>query len=258
MTKPQHAIVFAAGLGSRLGTYTQDIPKTLLKFGDATVFDRIIVGLEGIGIRNVTVVTGYLGSTLQHYASTVSSTLTQNKVHLDFIQNDDLDKGNIYSFWLARNKMTEDFILLNSDVVFDYALLESLVGSPHDSLLLVDDYKTLGAEEMKVKLNDARVIKDISKEIEPSTAGGEYIGIMKVSPKTAEIVLEKVELLLGQGKYPLYYEDAFKLVARENDCLVACSTEGLAWTEIDTVEDLHFARNTLLPKLQGILPPHIS
>jgi len=222
------------------------------------MFDRMIIGLNRIGVRNVTVVIGHLASTLRQHATTKSSELTENNVSFDFIQNDSLDIGNIYSFWLARSRMTDEFILLNSDVVFDYGILDLLLSSPHDSALLIDDRKTLGAEEMKVSVNNRKFVTDISKQLDPSKAAGEYIGIMKISPDTAHLVLDKVELLLNAKKCPLYYEDAFKLVARENECLWTCSTEGLPWTEIDTEQDLNFAIDTIVPKLQKILRQQIS
>jgi len=258
LTLPEQAIIFAAGLGSRLGPYTQNIPKTLLNLGSTTIFDMMIVGLEKIGVQNVTVVTGYQASKLRQHATTISLEQVNNKVHFDFIQNDNLDAGNIYSFWLARNKMTKNFFLLNSDVLFDYGILDLLVANPNDSALVIDNHKILGQEEMKVSVSRGGVIKSISKQLDPSVAAGEYIGIMKLSSDTAERVLDKVELLLSQKRYPLYYEDAFELVAQESECLWTCSTKGLPWTEIDTMEDLNFARDTVLTKLRSILGPPVS
>ena len=252
MRAPNQAIIFAAGKGSRLGHHTKDLPKTLLNIGNLTIFDRIIIGLDRIGIRDVIVVTGYAGAKLQSHALSVSSRLAKNQLNFEFIMNNDLDIGNIYSFWLAREKMMDDFILLNSDVVFDYRILDLLKNNNHTSALVVDNFRPLGREEMKVKFENELLVRYISKDLDPLTANGEYIGIMKMTSDTARQVTLKVEQLMRQRKFPLYYEDAFKLVAEEQDCFFACSTEGLPWTEIDTIEDMNYARSIIMPQIENL------
>jgi choline kinase len=248
----ERAIIFAAGKGSRLGPYTKDLPKTLLNVGNMTIFDRSIIGLQQIGVKEIVVVTGYAGSILRKHALTVSSQITGNNLVFRFVENNELDIGNIYSFWLTRHLMDRDFILLNSDVVFDYEILRLLASHKGRSVLVVDDLKQLGEEEMKVRLNDGAFIKEISKEIEALKANGEYIGLMKLSSTVANDVAKKVEQLIAQGKYPLYYEDALRLVAREQDSLVACSTNGLPWTEIDTIDDMDHAKRIIIPQIENL------
>lgn len=253
MSDLNKAIIFAAGMGSRLGSYARDLPKTLLPLGSQTIFDRIILGLDKIGVTNIVVVTGYAGSKLQYHALSYSSKLAQTKLNFEFITNNKLEIGNIYSFWLARNKMTEDFLLFNSDVVFDYGILDLLKKNQKPSALVIDDFKSLGKEEMKVKIAEGRTVKEITKDLDPSSASGEYIGIMKVSHGDAAKVLAKTEHLLSGQNFPLYYEDAFRLVANEEDCLFACSTEGLPWTEIDTVDDMNYARSIIIPRIENVV-----
>jgi choline kinase len=251
MPNPKRAIIFAAGRGSRLGHYTKDLPKTLLTVGKLTIFDRIVIGLDKVGINDIVVVTGHASERLESHALSHSSKLARNHVKFQFIINDKLDIGNIYSFWLARERMTEDFLLLNSDVVFDQGILDLLTNNEHPTALAIDDRKHLGVEEMKVMITNQGIIKDITKDIEPSVANGEYIGIMKVSSGDATKIIEKVQQLLSEKRSPLYYEDALRLVAKEKDCLFACSTIGLPWTEIDTEDDMNYAQGIILPQLKS-------
>jgi choline kinase len=251
LSHPNKAIILAAGLGSRLGTYTSHLPKTLLSIGDLTIFDRISVGLDKIGVTDITVVIGYAESKLRSHILSVSTKLVNNRIKYEFIANDDLDRGNIYSFWLARNAMNKDFILANSDVVCHHDILELLKKDNHESALMVDDFKSLGAEEMKVNVNKYGAVKEITKNMKIENAKGEYIGIMKVSRKEAEKALEKTKFLLNNSSIPLYYEDAFSLLAKEEDCLFSCSTEGLPWTEVDTIDDMNNARNITLPQIHN-------
>ena len=247
-SKINKAIIFAAGTGSRLGDRTKDIPKTLLQVGSLTIFDRMVMSLYNIGVRHIIVVVGFASEKLRSHVSKVTTPIVRGEVEFEFIENVRLDIGNIHSFWLAREKMNENFLLLNSDVVFHQGILELLASSRHESALSIDDQKQLGEEEMKVLLHEGS-IKEISKKIDPKLAKGEYIGLMKLSTSDAQKVLERIQIMMKEQQFPLYYEDAIRSVVREENCLFACSTEGLSWTEIDTPEDLSYATGTVLPKL---------
>ena len=56
---PQHAVILAAGNGSRMGALTSDRPKPMLAVGRHTLIDRAIGALQCAGIRDITVVAGY-------------------------------------------------------------------------------------------------------------------------------------------------------------------------------------------------------
>lgn len=65
MSAPRRAIVLAAGRGSRLGELTAERPKPLLPLGDTTLIGRQLRQMEARGIRQVTVVVGYLGDVME-------------------------------------------------------------------------------------------------------------------------------------------------------------------------------------------------
>ena len=53
------AIIMAAGKGSRLGSLTEDLPKSLLKINGKRILDINIAMLHRYGIWDITVVTGF-------------------------------------------------------------------------------------------------------------------------------------------------------------------------------------------------------
>jgi L-glutamine-phosphate cytidylyltransferase len=231
------AIILAAGSSTRLRPLTNNIPKTLLKVGRATILDIAISILHRFNIDDIIVVTGHAADTLEEH---VYRNYNNNTIRFRFIRNDKLHLGNIYSFYIAREYMDTDFILLNSDVLFHPKILEYLL-SYDVSALAVDDHKMLGEEEMKVKVNESGIIKDISKGIPIKEADGEYIGVMKLTSKDANTIIKSITHLFNQGRYNLYYEDAIRLVAHEHDLFYKCSTRGLQCIEIDTHKDLNDA-----------------
>lgn len=61
----RQAVLLAAGRGTRLGDLTREIPKPLLEVGGKPIIFRIIDGLAGAGVRDVTVITGHLAEQLE-------------------------------------------------------------------------------------------------------------------------------------------------------------------------------------------------
>ena len=239
MVCPRRAIVLAAGSGSRLWPYTKDLPKTLLNVGNFTIFDRIAICLHEVGIEEIVVVSGHTSSRLEsHIANNTNKLINNPQLQFKIIKNEHLELGNIYSLWLAKHEMKQDFLLLDSDVVFHRGILDLLTSDQHNSAIVFDGTKkTLGKDQSKVIISDAQMVKDIGKTIHPLGADGEYVGIMKISASVAKL-------------FPQYYTHPFRLVAKESDCFFACSTEGLPWIEIDTIEDLNYATSMVIPLLE--------
>ena len=60
MPKVENAIIMAAGLGTRMRPLTNKIPKPLVKVNGHRMIETIIQGLNKNGIKDITIVTGYL------------------------------------------------------------------------------------------------------------------------------------------------------------------------------------------------------
>ena len=58
---------------------------------------------------------------------------------------------------------------------------------------MIDDTKTLTAEDMKVKVNAKGEIKDINKELDIKTSFGEYIGItyLRRKKRKEKLILQR-------------------------------------------------------------------
>ncbi len=235
------AIILAAGYSVRLRPLTDNKPKTLLDIGRITIFDTIIKALMRYNINDIVLVTGYAYNVLEEY---IAQKYNDSSIRFSFIRNPRLDYGNIYSFYIAKEYMDNDFILINSDLVFHPKILEYVLEYNNISVLAIDDYKELGKEEMKVKA-DNNIIKDISKDIPLEEADGEYIGIMRLRSEDAKIVIKSIEELFKDGKYNLYYEDAIRAITNKYDIFYKCSTRGLPSIEIDTQYDLEEAHSII-------------
>lgn len=67
MSDSLHAVLLAAGEGSRLRPLTDHVPKPLLPIDGRPVIDTLLEQLDRVGVDSWTLITGYLGDVLQQY-----------------------------------------------------------------------------------------------------------------------------------------------------------------------------------------------
>jgi choline kinase len=126
--------------------------------------------------------------------------------------------------------------------------LRRLLHSPHADALAVEQRHRFDAEQMKVALNGDRVVK-MSKTLPTEEAHAENLGVIKVSAAGAEVLFSSMEEILGNGGERQFAPYAFSAIAPDYP-LHAVPVDGLPWTEIDFVEDLIHARETVWPAIQ--------
>ncbi len=239
------AVILAAGFGSRLGHHTREIPKALLRVGDKPLIHYAIQTLMSNGIEDIIVVTGHKGYKLREY-------LSQFDANFSFVHNSLYKKtNNIYSLYLAIEYVRKGFYILNSDVLFHPEIFRYLHNNGSENLTLsVDTVKELGEEEMKVRISNSAV-KEISKQIPPKEADGEYIGIAKVHRNAVDELSEHISLVMDRKGRRVFYEEAFQSMIDSGIEVNFESTKGLPWIEIDTPSDLMAARYVVYPSIQS-------
>ena len=236
-------IILAAGKGSRLNGTAGESPKCLVKVGGVSLVERQIDVLRGAGIDDITIVVGC-------QAERVRQVCGQG---VTYIENARYAQTNsLYSLWMARPLLYEGFVVLNCDVLFQPALLDDLLGSAHDDALLLEYRESAsvpyGDEEMKVKVHDGRVV-DMSKEMDPSEADGENLGIVKFGAVGAAALVEIMDRLVAAGGTRDWAPKAFAAFAQSHE-LFAVGTRGLPWIEIEFPDDYQRAVRDVLPAIE--------
>ena len=245
------AIILAAGKNIRLESIT-NCPKSLLKIGNYCFLDRITILCKRHAIHQIVVVVGYKAEEIERHIEENPEIFGDTRVKTIY-NSDYANKNNVFSFWLAHKEMDKPFILFNSDVLFHEEILELLLKANVYSALLVDDRKVLSQEEMKVIMDSKRLIRDISKDISPSLASGEYIGVAKFfHQETVNNVLSKCKLLADLGRTDVFYEEAFRLLSIEEPSIYGISINNLPWIEVDTPEDYEKAKKEVYPRIVPI------
>lgn len=102
------AVIMAGGKGTRVTSVNADIPKPMIPIGGKPVLQHQIDCLRKQGIDDILIVTGHLGNVIRDYfGDTVRY----------FEEAEPL--GTAGALWHLKSDISDDFLLLNGDVIFD-------------------------------------------------------------------------------------------------------------------------------------------
>lgn len=237
MTTSKHAIILAAGQGSRLWPYTQDRPKCLLDIGGKTLLEHQVKALRGQDVERITVVTGYLGHKVREVLG----------VQVEYVHNPHfLHTSSMYSLWLARAMARYGCIVLNADVLFHAGILQALQECPYPDALAIDFEAELAEEETKVMVQGERV-RALSKALPRGDA--ENVGMLKFSTNGSHVLFAKIDELLARNHHQKMVPYAVNAIASTH-FLAAVPVQGLPWIEIDFPEDYQRACDVIYPAIQ--------
>lgn len=239
------AIILAAGMGKRLKELTAGNTKCMVKVNGVTIIERALRILDRKNLSRVVIVVGYKGQALMDYVDSLPISTP-----VKYIENPIYDKtNNIYSLALAKEcLMEEDTLLLESDLVFEEALIDLLLKDPRRNLALVDKYESWMDGTCMV-LDEEDCILDFipGKHLKYDRRASYYktVNIYKFSREFSASTyipfLEAYAKAMGNNEY---YESVIKLIAMlETKEIRAKRLTGQVWYEIDDIQDLDIAES---------------
>lgn len=249
------AIFLAAGMGRRLKELTSNATKCMVEVNGQTMIERSLHNLELLKcVDKIIFVIGYEGDKLREYVDSLGI-----DIPIEYIRNDIYDKtNNIYSLYLAKDKLMEDdTLLLESDLVYEEAVIRKLVENPYPSLVLVDKFESwMDGTCIKID-DDNNIISFLDKKRFDFSETGEYyktVNLYKFSKdfsiKHYVPFLEAYCKALGHNEY---YEQVLKVITfLDNPEIKACKLNGEKWYEIDDVQDLDIAETIFASKEQKL------
>ena len=238
------AIILAAGASRRLLPYTADRPKCLIEINGGTILDQQLNILGSFGITEVVIVVGYRQ---EHVRSAIASRWEDFDV--TFVENPMYaSTDTIYSFWLARRHLENDFLHLNGDVVTHPEVVKRLLNSAHDSCLAIDR-KTCGDEEVKVMVDGLGRITRIGKELDTDSSVGEFVGIGKHAASGNRLFIREIAEQVAAGNLHHFFEAALDSVVQTYP-YYEVDISDLPCIEIDSPEDLEDAKRSVWPQIK--------
>jgi len=184
----------------------RDRPVALLDINGMSLIHRNVLNLRQLGAEKVVIVTGYHGEQF----SIEGCSLLDNPEYEN--------KNSLYSFMLAQQELQGKTILAFGDILFDKNIIEKLLKSGGDIVLVVDaTFKKLNIRNKKLDLVVTSIppqtghrsmenyrlkkIVKIGDDISEPESHYEFVGLAQFSEKGADLFKDVYnELKKGSGK----------------------------------------------------------
>ena len=115
-------VISAGGKGTRISSIASDIPKPMIPIDGVPVLEREIMSLRDQGFDDIIITVSHLGNIIMNYfgdGSKVSPVTGEPfGVKIEYFY-EETPLGTAGALFKLKDKLTEDFLLLNADAVFD-------------------------------------------------------------------------------------------------------------------------------------------
>jgi len=247
------AIILAAGMGKRLGSLTKVNTKCMIKVNGVTLIERMLKQLDYKGLSRIVLVVGYEKEKLIDYIAALNI-----RTPIIYIENPVYDKtNNIYSLSLAKEWLCqEETLLLESDLIFESAVLDEIIYDKRENLALVDRYESWMDGTCVSIASDDKIDKFVPREDFSFDEMKNYyktVNIYKFSKVFSRNIyvpfLEAYSKALGNSEY---YEQVLRVITLVNDSkLRVKKLTGQRWYEIDDIQDLDIAASIFNSDAEG-------
>jgi len=234
------AIILSAGQGSRLLPLTADRPKCLLPLDTLNVLVWQIRELNRCGIDDFVVVVGFKADAV----AAVLEGMKRPGIRLRTVFNPFFQLAdNLATCWMARHEMSEDFLLVNGDTIFEAAVAARVLAESTEPVTVtIDRRPSYDSDDMKVSLDGRRLLA-IGKWLSAEQANGESIGMMLFRGRGPALFTDELERMMRTPEgLETWYTSVIHTLAQAGH-VGSVSIEGLEWGEIDFPADLQRARS---------------
>lgn len=244
---PPQAILLAASRGAQLGELTADRPKCMIDVRGQPLLRRLCTTLRDGGVRDIVVVRGYC----------------KEKINLPTIRTADNDDhattGAVASLACAVDMIEEDCIVAYGDILFRQHLLDRLLNSEGDIVLVVDALwreRQAGAGKREL-VSTTRPFTPHALDEEPpqlirmgtdldqASVCGEWIGMARMSRRGCELVRGAIAAMRADGTLPkAEMAELFARIRSDGHAVHVVYVAG-EWLDVDDLVDLDLAQDFL-------------
>ena len=238
------AIILAAGMGRRLGEFTRDNTKCMVRVNGEPLIDRLLTQLSRQQLNRVIIVVGYKTTELKAHIGT----RYDGALNIEYAENPVYDKtNNIYSLSIVKDKLQEDdTLLIESDLIFSDRLFPMLLDNPYPNLALVAKYESWMDGTMVRLDEDQNIVNFVSKEAFDYADVDSYYKTVNIYKLSREFLqhqyvpfLDAYTKAVGNNEY---YENVLRIISMLNSHnMKALPIGNERWYEIDDKQDLDIA-----------------
>lgn len=227
------AVILAAG-----ETLDFDKPVGFLEILNSTLIERTIKLLSKYNIDKIIIAAGYKS---EYYKK-----LTKEYSNLKIIENKKYKTtGNMYSLYLLRKHLQEDFILLEGDLIFEENIISLLLNSKDKNVTMIDTSISDKEDSLYVTTKKNELLNISKGKYSLEKISGELIGISKLKYSSYLKMLDKFTQI--ENKL-FFYEYSFldKNIFSDLKCI---SSKENIWGEIDNQKQYEYIKNNIVKSL---------
>lgn len=239
------AIILAAGQGTRLKKYTENLPKGMLSFMGKTIIERQIETYRNCGIDDIIIVRGFAADKI-------------NYAGVKYYNNEEYATTNmVESLMAAKAEFDDDIIVSYSDILFEANMLKKMMDSNDDFVCAVDDewktywkkrYGVVDFDTESLTIDDNDNITELGLENPPiEKIDARYIGLLKFSKSGLDFIQETMDKAYiefedrpwqqsGKTVRKAYMTDLLNAIIESGREVKALHFNN-GWIEFDTNED---------------------
>ncbi len=228
------AVILAAGMGVRIRDH-HTLPKGFIRIGKNPIIVESLRKIKQQGIDDILIVTGY---DAEHYEN-----LEKKDPSITTLFNERFStSGSLYSLYCAKDWIKEDFLLLESDLIYETRALDAICQSDNANIILLSG-ATQSDDEIYVEANNQYLVNMNKKRetLNENNILGEFVGINKLTKKDYQKFIETLDSdadLLHTGNY-----EEHGLVTLTKQTPIHClKMPDLLWCEIDNIFHLERAK----------------
>jgi len=226
------AIIFAAGLGTRISRHIGDKPKCMVEVFDEPLICYTIAMLRRKGIKDVAVVTGHKA---EHVEKVLPNNVTVYRNPFYAVSN------SIASLWFARDFIERSSALLamNGDVFIEDSILDQTLDTEQGDQMavMVADSSRIVEADYKFAWRNG-ILEKYGKELQPQETSGEYVGLGLIFPNSLDEFVATVESEVNKGHYNKWWEESLYMKTEMGKKIGILDICKRFWVELDFVEDL--------------------
>ena len=237
------SIILAAGEGTRLRPYTNDLPKCMVEVNGISLIERQLDVLRCEGIEEISIIGGYRADKLPNSNITLCNNPNYSSTNM------------LWTLFCAKDQLNseQDIIVSYGDIVYSHRILNKLISSSADIATTIDlNWENYWRSRSSNPLDDAETLRfdknNILTEIgqKPQVINeiqGQYMGLMKFSKHGQEVLQSVFQKAVNagsiKGKTPekAYMTDLLQMMIEEGISIKAIGVYDY-WVEVDTVDDL--------------------
>jgi choline kinase len=234
----------AAGLGSRLGALTAQLPKALIPVGGASLLSHVLRFAARLQPEKVIVVGGFGFPLVKAELERLrASEHPAAELAIELVENTRFRDGNLISLMAARPFIDGEFLLCNVDHIYRAGIAAVVRPAAAEVTAFIDTDRNLGSDDMKVERDGEGRVRRIAKTLTTFDCG--YVGMTRVPGVALERYFGMADRALAEEGPAIHVERVLARLAETASPPVCRDISGHGWLEVDTPDERAHAEEAL-------------